>query len=465
MKDSKIGKKRLFGVILAGGSGTRLWPISREFYPKQLLKLIGNKTLIQQTFSRLKKIMEPSKIYVVTGATLADDIYIQLKEFGFKRENFIIEPAQKSTAPAIALAARRVFKENQKAIMVVCPADHLIKPDNKFIKAIKKSLRPAMDGFLVVFGIKPASPSAEYGYLKIGRKLKNQAVEEFVEKPDRKIAERMIKEGYLWNSGIFVWKADVFLGEVKKCLPKIYRSLESSLIYKSIKPISVDNGVLEKSKKIVAIPADFKWQDVGSWKSLYHLLPKDSEQNVIGENVFGADCRKCLIYGTRKRIVAAVGLEDLIVVDTEDAVLVAHREKSGEIKNILERIKANNLSQYFGHPTVHRPWGSFTVIEEGEKFKVKKIVVKSKEKLSLQYHNKRSEHWVVLRGIAKILLDGKVFYLKSHQSFDIPVVGKHQLENPGAKNLELIEIQSGNYLGEDDIVRFNDKYGRIDNKN
>src|SRR3989344_6711124 len=193
-KQNESAIKNLYDVILGGGSGARLWPVSRKFYPKQLLKLFGDKTLIQQTFLRLKKIIKPSKIYVVTNAPLADDIYIQLKEFGFKKENFIIESAQKSTAPAIALAASRVFKENQKAIMVVCPADHLIKPDNKFIKAIKKSLRPAMDGFLVVFGIKPASPSAEYGYLKIGRKLKNQAVEEFVEKPDRKIAERMIKE-------------------------------------------------------------------------------------------------------------------------------------------------------------------------------------------------------------------------------------------------------------------------------
>ncbi|KKR89144.1 MAG: Mannose-1-phosphate guanylyltransferase/mannose-6-phosphate isomerase [Candidatus Wolfebacteria bacterium GW2011_GWA1_44_24] len=461
-KQNESAIKNLYGVILGGGSGARLWPVSRKFYPKQLLKLFGDKTLIQQTFLRLKKIIKPSKIYVVTNAPLADDIYIQLKEFGFKKENFIIESAQKSTAPAIALAASRVFKENRKAIMAVCPADHLIKPDKKFIETIKESLKPAKEGFLVVFGIKPVGPSAEYGYLKTDRKSKSkiQTVEKFTEKPDEKTAERFIKEGYFWNSGIFVWKAEVFLKEVKKHLPKVYRALKFPGFYKSIDSISVDSGVLEKSKKIKAISANFKWQDVGSWKSLYGLLPKDSNQNVIGENIFGVDCQKCLIYGTQRRIVAAVGLKDLIVVDTEDAVLVAHREKSGEIKNILEQIKANNLSQYFEHPTVHRPWGFFTVIEEGEKFKVKKVSVKPKEKLSLQYHNKRSEHWVVLRGTAKILLDGKVFFLETHQSFDIPVGGKHQLENPGDEPLELIETQSGDYLGEDDIVRINDKYGR-----
>ena len=453
------GFKNLYGVILAGGSGTRLWPISRELYPKQLLKLFGNKTLIQQTFSRLKKIIPPEKIYIVTNQSFEEDIYLQLKGLGMIRENILVEPAQRNTAPAIALASKKIFNKDKSAIILTCPADHLIKPDKEFIRAVKIAFPVAQKNFLVIFGIAPTNPSSEYGYIKINSKNKVYKVEKFIEKPDKEEAEDLIKKGGLWNSGIFIWKAKIILQEIRKNIPEVYKAVKSQS-YLSLQPISIDKGVLEHSKKIRAIPANFQWQDIGSWKSLYQLLPKDSAQNVLNEKVLESGCQNCLIYGSQKRIVASIGLEDLIVVDTEDAVLVSHKEKTHEIKALLEKMKKNNFPQYLQHPTTYRPWGSFTVIEERKNFKVKKVVVKPKEKLSLQFHKQRSEHWVVLKGLAKVELNDKIFYLKPHQSIDVPVEVKHRLINPGRENLEIIEIQSGDYLGEDDIIRIDDKYKR-----
>lgn len=272
----------------------------------------------------------------------------------------------------------------------------------------------------------------------------------------------MIKEKCLWNSGIFIWENSVILEEIKKNLPQIYKSLKSKSpqSYYSINPISIDKGVLERSKKIKVVLAKFRWQDIGSWKSLHKLLPKNPDGNVLNENVLDLQCQNCLIYGTQKRVVAAIGLKDLIVVDTEDAVLVSHRDQAHNIKPALEKMKLKNLPQYLAHPTIHRPWGSFTIIEEGPNFKVKKISVKPKQKLSLQYHRKRSEHWVVLRGRAKVELDGEIFYLNPRQSIDIPVMSKHRLENPDKVILEIIETQAGSYLGEDDIMRIDDIYKR-----
>ncbi len=460
------GSKNLYGVILAGGSGTRLWPISRELYPKQLLKLFGNKTLIQQTFSRLKKLIPPEKIYIVTNQSFEEDIYLQLKRLGMIKENILVEPAQRNTAPAIALASKKIFDKDKSAIILTCPADHLIKPDKEFIRAVKIAFRVAQKKVLVIFGIAPTNPSSEYGYIKINSKNKVYKVEKFIEKPDKEEAENLIKKGGLWNSGIFIWKAKAILQEIRKNLPEVYKAVKSqspdlfTTSYLSLQPVSIDKGILEHSKKIRAIPANFQWQDIGSWKSLYQLLPKDSAQNVLNEKVLESGCQNCLIYGTQKRIVAAIGLEDLVVVDTEDAVLVSHKEKTHEVKALLEKMKTNNFPQYLQHPTIYRPWGSFTVIEEEKNFKVKKVVVKPKERLSLQFHKQRSEHWVVLKGIAKVELNDKIFYLKPHQSIDIPVEAKHCLINPGRENLEIIEIQNGDYLGENDIIRIDDKYAQ-----
>ena len=471
MKKSKNNKKHLFGVILAGGSGTRLWPISRELYPKQLLKLTGNKTMIQQTYIRLKKFIPLENIYIVTAESFTNDIYFQLKGLGLNRKNIIREPFQKNTAAAIALASKIIFERNKEAILLISPSDHIIGSDSDFIKAAKKSFEIAKDGFLLTFGIIPAHPSSEFGYIGADRKKTYKGafkVKKFVEKPTPKRAKKLIQEKYFLNSGIFIWKAEAILAEIKKFLPKIYRAAELYSrnfneflkIFRSLESISIDKGVLEKSKKILVLPAKFQWQDIGSWKSLHQLLPKDTNLNILNEYVISENCSECFIQGTKKRIVVGIGLKNLIVVDTEDAVLVSHKNHTHQVKNLVEKIRKNNLAQYLQHPTVYRPWGYFTVLKEGKNFKVKKVLVEPKQKLSLQLHRKRAEHWTVLSGKAKVIIENKTFNLGPHQSIDIPIKTKHRLENPSSKSLEIIEIQSGNYLKEDDIIRFEDKYGR-----
>lgn len=471
----KNDKKHLFGLILAGGSGTRLWPLSRKFYPKQLLKLIGNKTLIQQTFLRLKKTVPLKNIFVITGENIADDIYVQLRVLGINKKNIIKEPDQKNTAPAIALASKIIFKKDKNAKILISPSDHIIGPDFEFLKTAKKAFDIAESGLLTTFGIIPLNPSAEYGYIKINSKfkisnLKNKAykVEKFIEKPDIKSAEKLIKQGAYWNSGIFALKAEMIIEEIKKFLPDVYEAIDFYNndfdkfleLYRSLRSVSIDKGVLEKSEKIVVIPAKFKWKDIGSWKALHEFLPKDRQSNILNKQVLADNCSSCLIYGYEKRMVVAFGLNDLVVIDTEDAVLVSHKDYVHKIKEAVKKMKNKNMNQYFQHPTSYRPWGKYTIIEEGDNFKVKKIVVEPKQKLSLQFHKKRAEHWTVLKGNAKVELNGKIFNLNPHQNIDIPIGAKHRLENFTGKPLEIIEIQSGDYLGEDDIVRIDDKYER-----
>ena len=467
----KENADRYYAVILAGGSGTRLWPVSRELYPKQLLALTGNKTLIQETFSRIEKNVPRKNIYIVTSKQFTTDILLQLKSYGITREQMIIEVAQKNTAAALALASDVIYKKNKNALMLVSPADHLITDTREFKKSVVAAFAGAEEGKLLTLGITPDSPSTEYGYIKPKGKIVYGAatpVECFVEKPPREIAEVYINEGYLWNAGIFVWSAKTFNAEVKRYLPEVahaisYRSKNDEKFvehFSVLSPVSVDVGLLEKSKKVEVIKVKFEWKDIGSWKSLYELLEKDKSGNVLNEHALAVDCDNSLVYGNLKRATVAIGMSDTIVVDTEDAVLVVHKNETHKIKNAYATLKERNMMQYKEHKTVVRPWGTYTVLEEGIGYKVKKITVNPHERLSLQMHHKRAENWVVIQGTAKATVGESVLFYEAHQTVDIPVNTVHRLENPTNGILEIIEVQSGAYLGEDDIVRFEDKYER-----
>lgn len=358
--------KDLYVVILAGGSGTRLWPISREYYPKQFLKILGNKTLIQQTFKRLKKIIPPQKIYITTNRIFVDEIITQLSNLGFNEQNIIIQPTDRNTGPAIAQASKRIFDKDNQAIIVTCPSDHFIQPESEFISYIKAAYKLAKRNLLVTFGVKPKIPTSEYGYIlpKKSNSLSvnsytSYKVEEFIEKPDTKTAKALITKGAFWNSGIFIWKAEVILNEINKYNPALYQALEENELssspnkkYFSLDPISIDCGILEKSDLIWVLPVSFDWEDIGSWQALYKLLPKDPKYNVVNNRVLNLNCRDCLIYGTNNRFVAAINLKDLIIVDTPDCVLVTNRNSTHQIKSALKQIATSGLKEKLEKPLV-----------------------------------------------------------------------------------------------------------------
>lgn len=470
---SKIESSHLFVVILAGGSGTRLWPISRELYPKQLLALLGKKTLIQQTVERAKKLVPVDHIRIVTGSAFVTDILLQLRPLGISRSNIIIEPGQRNTAPALALAVASISRVDADAMLLVLPADHIIDPDSAFIRAVKSTLSLVEEGKHVVFGIPPTSPSSEYGYIKpkLGKSKKGEIVpvEKFVEKPNSKIAELYIHDGYLWNAGIFLFSASALIRSIRTHLPEVSQLLFPAKgapvkvfepEYLRLPNVSIDNGILEHAKNIVVCVAPFGWRDIGSWKVLYELAPKDEDGNALNDDAIALACEGSLVFGSPGRVAAAIGMKDTIIVDTEDAILVVNREETHRIKEVYLRLKAENKRQHREHRTSARPWGSYTILDEGETFKVKRLVVLPGERLSLQSHAKRSEHWVVINGTARATVNRDIRYLDQGHSIEIPCGAKHRLENPGDDVLEIIEVQRGDYLGEDDIVRYDDKYER-----
>ena len=462
----------MFGIILAGGSGSRLWPLSRELYPKQLLKLDGNLSLLQETFKRLNSLIPSENIISVTNTKHANDVKFQLSQID-KNSKIISEPMAKNTAPAIACTLEYIKRTADKdEIVIIVPSDSLIRRTDDFVNTLKTSEEAAQNGYIVTFGIKPSYPETGYGYIKAGENLLGcKKVERFVEKPNREKAVEYLSDGsYYWNGGMFMAKVSVLLEEFEKYAPEINKNL-SMLdfskstnikygIYENMPSISIDYAVMEKSDKIVISELQSDWSDVGSWQALYDISKKDENNNVIVGNVLVENVTNSLIYADKK-LVTATDMEDVIIVETEDAVMACKKEASQNVKKIYERLKNSGNSAHLVHKTVFRPWGWYTCLSEGDGYLTKVICVLPKQKLSIQSHNHRSEHWVVLEGKAKVILDNTENFLEPGQSIDIPLKAVHSLQNPSDTDLKIIEVQKGDYISEDDIIRYEDMYGRI----
>lgn len=462
----------MYGIILAGGSGSRLWPLSRELCPKQLLKLDGENSLLQSTFKRLCRFIDPENIISITNIKHANDVKFKLSKV-CGDSVVLSEPIAKNTAPAIA-ASIEYFKQmkDENEVVIIVPSDHLIKDLEKFENTVKTGLKAAEEGKIVTFGIQPTYPETGYGYIKT--KSENDGIFDvdcFVEKPDLKTAQKYLLEGnYFWNSGIFMAKVSTLLKEFAHYQKEIFENL-SKLNYKEsitikygvfedMPSISFDYAVMEKSNKIVLCKLQSDWSDLGSWQSLYDVTEKDSNGNVLEGNAIVEDVKNSFIY-TDKKIVAAIGLENVILVNTEDAVLACKADYSQQVKNVFEKLKKDDDKAHLIHKTVFRPWGWYTCLADGEGYLTKVICVSPKQKLSIQSHNHRSEHWVVLEGHAKVVLNDKDYSLEAGQSIDIPVQAKHSLQNPYEEELKIIEVQKGDYISEDDIIRYEDIYGRV----
>ena len=474
----------VYGVILAGGSGTRFWPLSRERFPKQLLRIIGEGTLLQQTFERLMQHIPPKHMTIVTNDMQAESIRLQLNEWKDDLgDNIILEPQGRNTAPAIALTALQLMNRDPEAVMVVVPADHVVKAGKKFMKAVQFAAKLAEQGHLVTFGIQPSRPETGYGYIQPNKRRRlgvqglfaGFSVARFVEKPDLPTAKRYCRSGnYFWNSGIFVWKASTILEELalhQPTLSKLLKGLKRRLgteefpvhlrkVYAKMPSLSIDHAVMEHSARSVVVPVDFGWSDVGSWGSLEEVAPLDKAGNVRNGNIIDVGSRNSVLFADR-RVVATIGLDNMVVVDTPDATLVCPKDRAQDVKTIAHLLKKQKAPEHLEHRTVHRPWGAYTVLEEGLGYKVKRIEVLPGKRLSLQLHHQRSEHWVVIAGTARVTRGEEVYELQAGMSTGIPKETPHRLENPGQGLLEIIEIQNGPYLGEDDIVRLKDDFGRL----
>lgn len=462
----------MYGIILAGGSGSRLWPLSRELYPKQLLNLNSDKSLLQSTFERLKNCMPGNNIISITNTKHASNVRMQLSDMS---ENPVIlsEPTAKNTAPAIVLAVKYIIqKSNTDPVILVVPSDHLIKDNEKFLSTVKKGEKLAQQGYIVTFGIKPHYPETGYGYINTAEQINDgYKVKEFVEKPDLETAEKYLKEGtYFWNSGIFMCKASTLLKETEKHaldIAKIAEEFDFSksdeipfITFDKMPNISIDYAVMEKSDKIALVKLESDWNDLGSWQSIYDVSQKDLNGNVFIGHVLDKDSKNSFVYASSK-LVATIGLEDTVIVETEDAILACKKDRTQNVKHIYETLKKQNDNTHLIHKTVYRPWGFYTVIAQGQGFLTKIIHVNTGQKLSVQSHNFRSEHWVVLTGKAKVVLEGKELILSPGHSVDIPVKAIHSLQNPFDEGLEIIEVQKGDPLIEEDIIRYEDIYGRV----
>jgi mannose-1-phosphate guanylyltransferase/mannose-6-phosphate isomerase len=466
-------------VILSGGAGTRLWPLSRAVLPKQLLPIVADKTMLQDTALRVAGLPGLQAPLVVCGNDHRFMVAEQLRAAGITPLGILLEPVGRNTAPAVAAAAHYLKAIDPEAVMLVLPADHVIDNTEAFKEAVTRAANLVKEGGLATFGIVPQSPETGYGYIRRGAALAGcegcYQVERFVEKPDLATAEAFVADGgYYWNSGMFMFAAEQYLAELAKFAPGIaeaaekavgtgYRDLDfcrlDETAFSSCPSDSIDYAVMEHTGKAVVVPADIGWSDVGSWSALWEVQAKDANGNAQRGDVYLDGVKNSLVRA-ESRIVAVVGLEDIVVVETNDAVLVAHKNAVQRVKQVVDHLKSKERTEHLHHTKVYRPWGHYEGIDAGDRFQVKRITVKPGEKLSLQMHHHRAEHWVVVSGTARVTCGDKVSLLSENESTYIPIGMNHRLENPGKLPLHIIEVQSGSYLGEDDIVRFEDIYKR-----
>lgn len=488
----------LIPVVLSGGAGTRLWPVSREMHPKPFMRLPDGQSLLQKTLLRVARLEGVERVLTVTNREhyfKTRDEYGSLplaEGLGF---DYLLEPCGRNTAPAVAVAALRLAETiGPEAILLGLPADHLIEDQAAFGRAVARAEQLARDGHLVVFGVRPARAEAGYGYIRVGEGLDRPHqtdgstalaprwdvlpsywVEAFVEKPDAQLAAEYVSSGrYLWNSGMFCVQAGVLLEMLRQCAPDVYEGVMRCWQdtrkddvplelhaegFARIPEISLDYAVLERTERLAVVAGEFDWSDIGSWSAVSDLVPADNDGNRVAGEAVLVDTANCYVQSDG-RLVAAVGVEDLLIVDTADALLVARRDRAQEVKRVVQQLKCMDHECHRLHRTVFRPWGTYSVLEEGDRFKIKRIVVKPHASLSLQMHHHRSEHWVVVRGTAKVVNGDHEWLVRTDESTYIRAGTPHRLMNPGVIDLVMIEVQSGDYLGEDDIVRFDDQYGR-----
>jgi mannose-1-phosphate guanylyltransferase/mannose-6-phosphate isomerase len=465
-------------VIICGGSGSRLWPASRSTFPKQFISLLGERSLLQATLARLRNLTQ-GKPLLVANTQHRFLVRHQLEEIGLRDYDLVLEPEGRNTAPAIALAAFTMRGDQGDPVLLVLPADHFVGDPEALSAAIASALPLAEAGHLVTFGIQPERAESGYGYIKCGAPLGEGScachIERFIEKPDLDTAKTFVQSpGYLWNSGMFMFRARAYLGELKRHAPDILaacgravaqagRDLDFTRLpadaFGACPSDSIDYAVMERTAEAVVVPLDAGWSDVGSWSALQDALPRDADGNVIAGDVVTEGTHGCYLHAT-SRMIGAVGLTDHVVVETKDAVLVAPRDKVQDVKALVAQLKARGRYETSLHREVFRPWGSYDSIDQGERFQVKRLVVKPGASMSLQLHHHRAEHWIVVSGTARITRGEETFLLGENESTFIPIGTKHRIENPGKVTLHIIEVQSGSYLGEDDIVRFEDVYGR-----
>lgn len=474
--------KNIQPIILCGGSGTRLWPLSRESYPKQYISLNSknNLSLLQNTIQRLNGLKNSCRPMMICNENHRFLVAEQLREIDINANSILLEPEGKNTAPAIALSAIKALEIEEDPILLVLSSDHEIKNEKRFIEVIEAGLDFALKNKLVTFGVIPSKPETGYGYIKaekafLPNKIEGQNIEKFAEKPDLKTANEYLKDmSFTWNSGIFMFRARTILEEMNNFCPEIIKFCKESLLksesdldfqrlhkdsFKKCQNISIDVAVMEKTDKGIVLPLDAEWSDVGSWQAVWENANKDEKGNSLIGNIILSDTNNSYLR-SEKRLIVGIGLNDIVAIETKDAILISKKDKSQEVKEIVKLLKKNSVPEGDTHRKIYRPWGYYESIVEDSRWQVKLINVKPSEKLSLQMHHHRSEHWIVVKGTAKVEVNNKVEILAENQSKYIPLGSKHRLSNPGKIPLVLIEVQSGSYVGEDDIVRFEDKYGR-----